>query len=128
MYPSAGAHGIGHVINDAMVSVLSGASTAMQSAVFAFESLISPNFSFFCDLVSTELSFPSCNNTGGVFCVWRQAILFQTTNEDNDKVATSFFQQSGVRGFSVLVGFCGHFDTLHCLVYVPERCTMLHGW
>ena len=36
MCPSAGAHGTGHVIFDALVSVLQRASTAMQRAVLAF--------------------------------------------------------------------------------------------
>ena len=35
MCPSAGAHGTGHVIHDAKVSVLHRASTAMQKAVLA---------------------------------------------------------------------------------------------
>ena len=64
MCPSAGAHGTGHVIYDAMVSIPTRASTVLQSAVLAFASFSSPKvggtgsswvFFLFCDLLSTEL-------------------------------------------------------------------------
>ena len=59
MCPSAGAHGTGHVIFDAMVSVPRRVGTAMQRAVLASCELVLSRSSWllFCDLLSTELSF-----------------------------------------------------------------------
>ena len=65
MCPSAGTRGIGHVILDAMVSMLHRTDTAMQRAVLAYcernlsktvKHRIGVVFSF-CDVLSTELSF-----------------------------------------------------------------------